>query len=173
MKSPQINKKNTFQNHNVRNRLLQVYDKPFRPLFALLFSLLLAFSSCSSGGGDLEIGGKWQDDYDTTHDISNQRWFTSSSFGDVDKSIEYYDNDKRYLIWQRPDDDDFNPNKYSKVVWLVAERNLATVEKFYYCEIARGSDTFAQAENAPDTSDTSDPENGGCGDFAWTIMTPR
>jgi hypothetical protein len=144
-----------------------------RYLFVLVGVLILAASACSNADGDLEIRGRWQDNYETTHDISNQSWFTSSAFGDADKSIEYYDNDKRYLIWQRPADDAFNANKFSKVVWIVAQRDLATVEKFYYCEIVTGKDSFAEAENAPDTSDASEPQNGGCGGFAWTTMIPK
>ena len=68
-------------------------------------------------------------------------------------------------VVQLPEDDEFNPNKYSRYVWTEP-----TNESFYYCTVDFGLETLDEALMSTTQADPSDPETGGCGGFAWTKL---
>ena len=107
----------------------------------------------------VEVVGYWEDNYGGTTDIAPDSWGSSS--------IHEYDNDGNWAVTQNPSDDEWNPSKYSYVVWT----EPASDGSWWTCTVAYGLETLDAALSAEDTSDDTDPSTGGCGDFAWTEMT--
>lgn len=110
----------------------------------------------------LELTGSWENrDYMQTDVIDDTSWTTT--FGDADplaSAIEKYDNAENYVIYSGSD------GTYSRIVWT----DIAQ-DSFYFCTVAFGLATLEDAEASEKTADDSDPENGGCGGFAWTKLT--
>lgn len=106
----------------------------------------------------IEVAGVWDDDW------AGPTMITSSHWGGL--SIAKYDNDANFAIVKSPADDEDMPNKYSKLVWTEFADN-----SFWYCAIEYGQETAAAAEATTKVADASTPEDGGCGDFPWRLMT--
>ena len=107
----------------------------------------------------LEIRGLWVTPFETAEGITSHKWGTATM-------IEY-DNKTNSAITQMPADDMWNPSKFSKIVWTeLAEGS------FHYCTVEFGLDTAEAARSSTKTADDSDPDNSGCGMFAWTKMSP-
>jgi hypothetical protein len=105
----------------------------------------------------IEIAGTWMSNFGFTETISSDAWGVTA--------VIKYDNSQNVAITQSPPDDMFNPDKFNKIVWT----EIAG-DQFYYCYVDYGRDTAEDAENTTNTADATDPENGGCGGFAWTRM---
>ena len=133
-------------------------------LFFGVMILAVAFAGCASDPdmGPLEIEGVWSDAYGGTETITSDGWVT----GWGSSAVISYDNENNLVILQISADDEYNPNKFAKVVWTDLADN-----SFYYCWVAYGFDTLEEAEEAEDTSDASDPGNDGCGGFAWSMLS--
>lgn len=112
------------------------------------------------GQGELEISGSWVSNYGSMEVIDSTTW---TSYAEV--PIIEYDNDANFLITQNPDDAQYDPGKFNKIVWTEIED-----DHFYYCTVAYGLDSAEEARDAEDTSDDKDPENDGCGGFPWTRL---
>ena len=110
---------------------------------------------------DLEIGGLWSDNYGGWTSIDNASWGT--------KSILEYNNTENWAVTQNAENDEWSPNLFSFVVWTDATED----GQWFHCTVAYDLDSLADALAVEDSSDATDPENGGCGDFAWTAMSPR
>lgn len=131
----------------------------------------------------LEINGKWQDNFNTTHEIfaeksilteTNGHWNTSSSYGNSNRSIVKFDNTTKTLYVKANDEPswaDCNGNGtkgetgvpcYSRIVWTSYNN------KYYYCEIVYNKASLAEAEGDTTTADSSNPDSSGCGGFSWT-----
>lgn len=106
----------------------------------------------------LEIEGRWTSNFDTEETISSERWGT--------QTVVVFDNTENTAVTQNPPDDMFNPDKFNALVWTELES-----ESFYYCMIEFGLDTAELARASMSMADASDPENAGCGGFAWTKLT--
>lgn len=107
---------------------------------------------------DIEVVGTWDTQFDSTEVITEESWNSAS--------IVEYDNDENVGILQSPPDDEFTPNQFSRVVWTEPEGDV-----FYYCTVEFGLETAEEARNSTATADDTDPANGGCNMFAWTMMT--
>jgi hypothetical protein len=84
-------------------------------------------------------------------------------------AIVGYDNDSNVVYTQLPDDDMFNPNKFTKTVYTEPEDG-----SFYFCQVEFSLDTLAEAKASDATADDSEPDEGGCGGmFPWTKATPK
>jgi hypothetical protein len=117
----------------------------------------------SDGGADeIEIAGTWESNFGGT-EVIDSHGFTS--FGSTSPIIEY-DNDDNTMITQNPCDAEFSPNAFNKIVWTEIVN-----DSFYYCTVDFGLDSAADARNSTMTADDSDPENEGCGGFAWTQLS--
>ncbi len=108
----------------------------------------------------IETQGTWESQFGGLFTISNLAWNGATLIS--------FDNDSNEAITQLPATDLFNPNKFTKEVWTeVADGS------FYLCTVSFGNETAQDAIDAANTADASDPENSGCGGFAWTrLFTP-
>lgn len=139
----------------------------------LLLSSLLAFA-CGDGedgdgavesacftpaAGEIEIAGDWVSNFDAVESISSDSW--------GDAAVTQFDNDDNVAITQNPDDAQFSPGAFNRIVWT--EPSECT---FYYCTVAFGLETEDEALESTATADDTDPETGGCGEsFPWTKLS--
>lgn len=145
--------------HLVRNRLVTALS------VLAACSLFIACGDDTTSSDDpapttLEVAGVWNDNFGGWVAIGSDYWGT--------QRVHQYDNAANWAVTQNPADDEYGPSKYSHVVWTDAVDGT-----WWTCTVAFGLDTAEEALAAENTSDASDPANGGCGDFAWTQMTPR
>jgi hypothetical protein len=105
---------------------------------------------------ELEVAGTWSSEWGEEA-ISGTRWDSAA--------LRAWSNLDNWAITQMPADDEWNPSKFSRVVWTEAVDGA-----FFYCIVAYGLETQAEAEATENTPDTSDPATGGCGDFPWTAL---
>ena len=118
-------------------------------------------SDRSSSAAEIEIEGSWSSDFGGSEIIDSDVW---TSFDDVD--IVQYDNGKNFAVTQNPDDADFDPGKFNKIVWTEVSNG-----SFYYCTVDFGLDSAEDAAESEQTADDSNPEEDGCGGFSWTKLT--
>lgn len=130
--------------------------------FAAMLALLAATSACSGDAEDtLEIIGRYEDNFGGEQIITAQAWNGSAIVG--------YDNDKNVVYTQFPDDDLFNPSKFTKTVYTEPRAG-----SFYFCMVEYSLDTLAEARSSDADADASDPETSGCGgEFPWTKATKK
>jgi hypothetical protein len=85
----------------------------------------------------------------------------------VPVEIVEYDNDLNMMV-VRFDGEEGEPESiYTKIVWLEPDAS-----GFYYCPVAFELASVEEAREAEDTSDSSDPDNGGCDGGPWTRDVP-
>ncbi len=108
----------------------------------------------------LEIIGEYDDNFGGEQIITADDWN-----GAV---IADYDNAKNVVYTQLPEDDMFNPSKFTKTVYTQPEDGA-----FYFCMLEFSLDTLEDAQASETTADDSDPAKDGCGEFAWTQATPK
>jgi hypothetical protein len=149
---------------------------------AILFVGMLSASSALLGCGDtedpqenpiveqgeLEIQGTWESNFGGTEIISGDSWATESEDFSSAVRIDAYSNEENEVITQNPDDAEYFPSRYSRVVYTDIDD-----DSFYYCITDFDVATSADARARNTVADDSDPENGGCGSggFAWTLLT--
>lgn len=133
--------------------------------FSFLTACLVFASGCGGNGddddgmvatGSLEVAGTWASNFGTDETITDDVWGAAA--------IVKFDNRENYAITQQPADDEFNPNKFSKVVWTEPSG-----DRFHYCIVDYGLDTAEEAENTTKTADQADL-TAGCGGFPWTRL---
>lgn len=152
-------------------------------LIGLIF-LSLATSACSEATDDggnnattnneqnksgIEIAGTYDSNFDTVETISEISWkVESNDYPTTDSPIIDYDNADNWVVTQNPDDAEYSPGKFNKIVWTEPGADGA----FYYCTVDYGQDSAEAAQNTDNTADDSDPANGGCAGMAWTYLVP-
>jgi len=73
------------------------------------------------------------------------------------------------VITQNAADAEFGPSTFNSVFWADGANGV-----IFHCTGSFGHETFAAARAAIGTRpDASQPEESGCGDFAWTKLEPR
>ncbi len=116
----------------------------------------------------IEITGRYDDQFDNTpvFEITPKVWNTQG----IGASIVDWSNEDNWAITQNPEDAEFSPEKYNRIVWIEPEESGLT----YYCTVDFGLDTEEAARNSMKTADPSNPEMGGCGsmDSPWTRLMP-
>lgn len=117
---------------------------------------------------DIEIAGVYQSDYGSTETISNDTWHQKGENFESAQAVISFDNQKNSAVTQYPATDEYNPNKFNRIVWTEPDANGA----FYYCTVDFGLDTADEAAASTATADDSAPETGGCSGFPWTKLTP-
>lgn len=138
--------------------------------FARTGVMLAALSLAACGDGEdsddpgptgIEISGTWESNFGTTESISSEAW--------DDASIVDFDNGENFAITRNPDDAEFNPGKYNRIVWTEPASG-----SFYYCWVAFGLESEEEAGASDATADASDPETTGCGGSnPWTKLTAK
>jgi hypothetical protein len=130
-------------------------------------AMVLALGALGCSGNDepapgessdgLEIVGDYVDGFDMEHSISEDTWGAMS--------IVEYDNDENVVYAQQPDDDMFNPSKFTKTVYTEPEGG-----DFYFCMVVFDAETLADAKESDAEADDSEPAESGCGGmFPWTL----
>ena len=110
---------------------------------------------------ELSITGVWDDGFGGTYDITSE---SITSWGSL-YSISQYSNADMYIIAQNDANNSYNPSLWSRFDWTMdADSNL------YLCQTAFDAASEEDALNTP-AADSSDPANGGCGDFSWSALT--
>ncbi|HNL10659.1 MAG TPA: hypothetical protein PKM44_09120, partial [Turneriella sp.] len=61
----------------------------------------------------------------------------------------------------------YNQGKFGKVYWTTVQSN----GNFYSCENVYGKNSAAEAQNDTTPPSSTDPANGGCGGFSWSLMS--
>ncbi|HIA02291.1 MAG TPA: hypothetical protein EYN06_01910 [Myxococcales bacterium] len=112
------------------------------------------------GGGAIEVMGSWDDNFGGHAKITESMW--------ADGSITVFDNSGNWAVVQNPEDAEWDPSKFSKLIWT----DPAEDSSWYYCMVDYAKDTAEAAQNTEKTADDSDPANSGCGGFSWTKMMP-
>lgn len=105
----------------------------------------------------LEIEGVWASNFGTEEIITAERFDGAP--------IRFLDPEANVLVTQNPPDAEFFPDAFNRVVWTEPAGDV-----FYYCFVEFGLDTLAEARDSTATADASDPDNSGCGGFAWTRL---
>ncbi|MBM66596.1 MAG: hypothetical protein CMH55_10215 [Myxococcales bacterium] len=124
-----------------------------------IVSILFAFTLLTACASEHEsLQGTWSTNFDTEETITEDAWGANT--------IDQWDASTNTVIVRTPDDAEWSPGTYSKIIYTDPVE-----ESFYYCIAAFGKETAEAALNEEVSVDDSDPDNAGCGDFAWTKMT--
>lgn len=113
-----------------------------------------------AAGADIEIAGSWESNFGSAEEIDGASWSGAH--------LVEFDNCENEAITQNPDDAEFSPGLYNRLVWT--EPSDGT---FYYCTVSFNLDSLEAARASTSTADASDPETTGCGDFSWTRLSAR
>ena len=111
---------------------------------------------------EFELVGNYSGDFGEEA-VTQTDWTT---FGTT-QTIISYNNASNKAVRQLPPDDQFNPDKFNRIVWLEPDADGT----FYYCTEVISADTAEDAWADMASADASDPDNGGCGGFPWTKLT--
>lgn len=106
----------------------------------------------------IEVEGTWDTPFGTTEVIDDERW----DFMD----LIVFDNNERWAVTQNPDDSEYNPSLYNRLVWTPVEDDV-----FYYCYVDFALESVDEALNSEGEADENDLDGEGCGGFSWTQMT--
>lgn len=110
-----------------------------------------------SADDTIEVAGEWETQFGSVEVIDEESW-------DFMALIDY-DNEQRWAVTQNPDDAEFGPSTYNRIVWTPIEDDV-----FYYCTVDFGLETEEEAQTTDAEADADDLD-GGCSDFEWTEMT--
>ncbi|HOI10954.1 MAG TPA: hypothetical protein PK313_10815 [Myxococcota bacterium] len=128
----------------------------------LVLGCVLASAGCETSDSALEIEGTYTDPWGGAVEITSDQ-VTLAGMGRY--LVASFDNGGNWLVAQNAADNDYNPDLWSRFDWTEHAGSL------YLCQTAYAAATEAAArDTAP--ADPSDPANGGCGGFAWTLLTP-
>ena len=108
-----------------------------------------------------ELAGLWNDNYGSWTIVDDSAWGADA--------VRQFDNDANWAIIQSPEDNEYTPNQYSKVVWLDPDADGV----WWMCTAALGLDTLDEAIAAENASDEHDLEMAGCNGFPWTRYESR
>jgi hypothetical protein len=136
-----------------------------RPSITILIAILAPISSACGGEAPdrgLEIVGSYVDDFGGDHDITDDTW-TMSGVGVF--HIDSYDNEAGFLVAQNDADNDFAPDKWSRMDWTTAGDDL------FFCQIAFDAETREDALANEDAD--RDSLAMGCAGFGWTKLAPQ
>ncbi|MEM6994832.1 MAG: hypothetical protein AAF721_30235 [Myxococcota bacterium] len=118
--------------------------------------------SDDGSGEGIEIAGVWLETYRggmVTHTIDDMTWESNDArFGATTLTLDSFDNATRTAIGD-------SGMGFSKLQWTWTDDDT----QLWYCTAAFAQETAEDAAAAAD-ADASDPANGGCGDFAWSML---
>jgi len=120
----------------------------------------------SGGGDEIEIAGTWTSDFgDAPGDvvIDSESW--QDSFFEAE--IVEFDNEQNFTVTRNPDDAEYMPGKFNKIVWTEPDD-----DGFHFCTVDYDLDTADDAASTTMTADADDLD-GGCGGMPWTQLMPE
>ena len=108
----------------------------------------------------LAIVGRYTDDFDGEHVITNSIWTNYGIY-----NISQFDNEERYVIARNDESNMSSPCAWSRFDWAYDGDDL------YYCQSAYA----AESEEAALDSEPADAEDleKGCSGFPWSQLTPQ
>lgn len=112
----------------------------------------------------IAVTGIYTNQFDGVETITPTTW----GFAGLEQTITRWDNDANWAITQNPDDAEFSPGSFNKIVWLDPDADGT----FFYCTVDFGLETEAQALDSAATADAAAPLERGCGQAPWTQLTP-
>ena len=121
------------------------------------YAWMIGLIGCA--GDTLELEGSWTDQFDGTHEITEEAW-TMGVGGTF--HILQYDNEAMVLIAHNDSANDFNPGLYSRMDWVTVESTL------HFCQTAFDAATEDAALQTPRADDTD--MQTGCGGFSWSVL---
>jgi hypothetical protein len=110
----------------------------------------------------LAIAGTYSDEFDGSYEITSSSWAS----GGAVFHISAFDNEAMYVIALNDQDNMYGPCLWSRYDWVLDGDDL------YYCTTAYDAATEQEALDQ-ERPDDSDPANGGCSTFPWTLLTPE
>lgn len=110
---------------------------------------------------DIEILGAYSDQWGTDHTVDSQVW----TMGDSIFLITAFSNEDNYAIAQNDSGNLYDPELWSRFDWIENSDGL------WYCQTAYNAASEEEALDTP-AAEPSEPNNSGCGSFAWTNLTP-
>jgi hypothetical protein len=116
----------------------------------------------------IEIAGIWDGNFGSSEIIDDESWSVDFGSDPSVSLVERYSNQENVAITENPDDADFDPSKFNRIVWTEIDGG-----SFYYCTTDFGLDSADAAAELDTEADASDPDNSGCGGFSWTKLTRR
>ena len=112
----------------------------------------------------LAISGNWTSEF-SEETINSQSW--DSGFGVT--AVRDWSNTDQWVITQNAVDAEFGPSTFNSVFWTEGDNGT-----IYHCTGSFGHETIDAARTAlAQKPDATQPEESGCGDFAWTKLDPR
>lgn len=113
----------------------------------------------------LPIVGRWVDDFDFIHRITEEEWTISSEgLPDTVFHVDHWDATVGYLVAQNDADNVNEPNLWTRIDWTAL-----TGSSFSFCEVITDAPTMAEAE-AVAVADRTDPATGGCLGNPWVPL---
>jgi len=109
---------------------------------------------------DVDIIGRYADNWGGSHIISKTAWFDPSKDGDALFHIKTFEKD--FIIAQNDENNAWNPEKWSRFDFF------GKGDKIYFCQIAFDKETEADALSVT-TADKTDLK-AGCAGFGWTEL---
>ncbi len=162
---------------------------------AWLLGLGLLLGACADEKGGVDdkggnpIVGNYTDQFNGTHQITNDTWTRASSFGTTVHQIEMVGHDRQFLITSRTHTvsppfsttcpGNFNPSATNPVTCFARDHWEFDVSgELYYCTAEYQQFTRQDALSIEDTPTLAATLNVagnrvGCGNFEWTHLTPR
>lgn len=112
------------------------------------------------------IVGSYVDNYGTKQLIKNTQWLIGSETQPLTFTYTSVNNDTQTIVAENTfnEGSDFNfTGKFSQFNWTRFDDAL------WYCQIVFDAETEEEATSHPQ-ADSSDPSQGGCGNFSWSKL---
>ena len=113
---------------------------------------------------EIEIAGQWRSNFDADEEISSTSW----DFGYYVADLIGFNNAQNVAVTQNPSDAEYDPDKFSRVVWTEPEQG-----SFYYCTVEFGLESAEEAWASEAVADPTDLDGAGCGGSPWTRLMER
>jgi hypothetical protein len=104
------------------------------------------------------VVGVYQDDFGSSHRVSDEVWVSGDSRFDV---VDF-SNRERFIVAENDDDNEYNPGLFSRFEWTYDGDDL------FYCQSVYDAESEADARSA-DRADADDLANG-CIGFGWSQL---
>jgi hypothetical protein len=119
----------------------------------------------------IEIAGTWKnadpEAFEETDIIDSVSWTTDYGAGPYVIPIVEYSNSENYAIRQTPEDSEYDPGLFDRVVWTEIDG-----DHFAYCTPDHGIQTLEEARESSTPVDADDLD-AGCDGFPWTQLTVK
>ena len=110
----------------------------------------------------LIISGTWADNWGSVHLIDSNLWLWDEN----QYIINSYHNEDRWVIAQNDFDNSFFGGLWSRFDWTLRD------DQYWYCHATFDAASQSEALERP-AADPSQPQDSGCGGFAWsTLLSP-